>query len=59
MEEVETGSVDLIFTSPPYWNKRDYGGVSLGLERSPDEFADNLVTHSRVLVSSRRRVRSS
>ena len=27
MEEVETGSVDLIFTSPPYWNKRDYGGV--------------------------------
>ena len=45
MEEVETGSVDLIFTSPPYWNKRDYGGVSLGTERSPDEFVDNLVTH--------------
>lgn len=45
MEEVETGSVDLIFTSPPYWNKRDYGGVSLGAERSPDEFVDNLVTH--------------
>ena len=45
MEEVETGSVDLILTSPPYWNKRDYGGVSLGAERSPDEFVDNLVTH--------------
>lgn len=45
MEEVETGSVDLIFTSPPYWNKRDYGDVSLGAERSPDEFVDNLVTH--------------
>ena len=45
MEEVETGSVDLIFTSPPYWNKRDYGGVSLGTERSPDDFVDNLVTH--------------
>jgi DNA modification methylase len=45
MEEVETGSVDLIFTSPPYWNKRDYAGVSLGTERSPDDFVDNLVTH--------------
>ena len=45
MEEVETGSVDLIFTSPPYWNKRDYAGVLLGTERSPDAFVDNLVTH--------------
>jgi len=45
LEEVETGSVDLIFTSPPYWNKRDYGSVSLGAERSPDDFVDNLVTH--------------
>lgn len=45
MEEVETDSIDLIFTSPPYWNKRDYGGASLGTERSPDEFVDNLVTH--------------
>ena len=45
MEEVETGSVDLIFTSPPYWNKRDYGGVTLGTERSPDDYVDNLVSH--------------
>ena len=45
MEELETDSIDLIFTSPPYWNKRDYGGVSLGTERSPDEFVDNLVIH--------------
>jgi ParB-like chromosome segregation protein Spo0J len=33
MEEVKTGSIDLIFTSPPYWNKRVYGGVTLGNER--------------------------
>ena len=45
MEEMDTGSIDLIFTSPPYWNKRDYAGVSLGAERSPDDFVDNLVTH--------------
>lgn len=45
MEEVETGSIDLIFTSPPYWNKRVYGGVTLGNERSPDDYVDNLVSH--------------
>jgi len=45
MEEVETGSVDLIFTSPPYWNKRVYGGVSLGSERSPDDYVGNLASH--------------
>jgi len=45
MEEVETGSIDLIFTSPPYWNKRDYFGVSLGTEREPDDFVENLVNH--------------
>jgi DNA modification methylase len=45
MEEVETGSVDLIFTSPPYWNKRDYGRVSLGTERSPDDYVVNLSSH--------------
>ena len=45
MDEVETGSIDLIFTSPPYWNKRDYGGVSLGTEREPDAFVENLVNH--------------
>jgi DNA modification methylase len=45
MEEVKTGSIDLIFTSPPYWNKRVYGGVTLGNERSPDDYVDNLVSH--------------
>jgi DNA modification methylase len=47
MEEVDPGSIDLIFTSPPYWNKRVYGGVSLGTERSPDDYVDNLVSHLR------------
>lgn len=46
MSEVKDGSVDLIFTSPPYWNKRKYnkkGG--LGNEKSPTEFVNNLVSH--------------
>ena len=45
MEEVKTGSIDLIFTSPPYWNKRVYGGVTLGNEGSPDDYVGNLVSH--------------
>jgi DNA modification methylase len=46
MSEVKDESVDLIFTSPPYWNKRKYseeGG--LGNEKSPSEFVANLVDH--------------
>lgn len=32
-------SVDLIVTSPPYWNKRDYGHVDqIGLEATPDAY---------------------
>jgi len=32
-------SVDLIVTSPPYWNKRDYGhSEQIGLEPTPDAY---------------------
>jgi DNA modification methylase len=46
MNEIEDGEVDLIFTSPPYWNKRKYtenGG--LGNEKKPNDYVDNLVIH--------------
>jgi DNA modification methylase len=46
MNEIEDGEVDLIFTSPPYWNKRKYtenGG--LGNEKKPNDYVDNLVSH--------------
>ena len=46
MKEIEDGEVDLIFTSPPYWNKRKYtenGG--LGNEKKPSDYVDNLVSH--------------
>jgi DNA modification methylase len=38
-------SVDLIVTSPPYWQKRDYGyPEQIGLERTPQEFVANILT---------------
>jgi DNA modification methylase len=46
MDEVEDHSVQTIYTSPPYWNKRKYsedGG--LGNEEKSDDFVHNLVDH--------------
>ncbi|MDB2411878.1 DNA methyltransferase [Litoricolaceae bacterium] len=46
MPELDDQSVDLIFTSPPYWNKRTYTTEKeLGSESTPKEFVDNLVDH--------------
>lgn len=40
---IADASVDLIVTSPPYWNKRDYGyPEQIGLENTPQEFAANI-----------------
>lgn len=37
-------SVDLIVTSPPYWQKRDYGyPEQIGLEKTPQEFVSNIL----------------
>jgi DNA modification methylase len=37
-------SIDLIVTSPPYWQKRDYGVKDqLGQESDPDDYVENLV----------------
>lgn len=37
-------SVDLIVTSPPYWNKRDYGPKGqIGQERTPDQYANAIL----------------
>ena len=41
---LEDNSVDCCVTSPPYWGLRDYGvDGQLGLEKTPDEFIDNMV----------------
>jgi len=57
MGEVSDEEVDLLFTSPPYWNKRQYtkdGGI--GNESDPNEYVENLTVHfddcSRVLNPS-------
>ena len=46
MNELKSDEVDLIFTSPPYWNKRKYCESSgLGNEKDSDEYVSNLVKH--------------
>ena len=48
MPELEDGSVQLVFTSPPYWNQRKYndsGDAELGQEKTPDEYIEKLVSH--------------
>jgi len=38
------GCVDLVVTSPPYWQKRDYGfSEQIGLEETVDEFVGHLI----------------
>jgi len=39
------GVVQTCITSPPYWGLRDYGEPNqLGLEHTPEEYVDNMVT---------------
>ena len=46
MIELKDGEVDLIFTSPPYWNKRKYSeSDGLGNEKKPEDYVSNLVNH--------------
>ena len=41
---LESGSVNCVVTSPPYWGLRDYGtDGQLGLEPTPEEYVANLV----------------
>jgi DNA modification methylase len=42
---VQSGSVNTVVTSPPYWGLRDYGvSGQLGQELTPEEYVSNLVT---------------
>ncbi len=52
MEDVKSNSVQVVFTSPPYYNLRNYGNatedsIELGHEDSPQEFVANLSNHLR------------
>lgn len=44
VEGIETNSIDLVVTSPPYWQRRDYGHADqLGQEPTPEAYAEALV----------------
>ena len=47
MKEIKDQSINLIFTSPPYWNKRRYTDSEneLGSEKDPNDFVENLSNH--------------
>ena len=40
---MEAGSIDLVVTSPPYFNQRDYSTPGLGNETTADEYLDNII----------------
>jgi len=42
MDEIDSESVTLVVTSPPYWNVRDYGGEQIGFGQSYHEYIDSL-----------------
>lgn len=42
MKELESDSIQLVVTSPPYWNVRDYGGEQLGFGQSYKEYVESL-----------------
>jgi site-specific DNA-methyltransferase (adenine-specific) len=43
LPELPDESIHMVMTSPPYWNLRDYGeDGQLGLEKTPEEFVENL-----------------
>ena len=47
MIEVDDETIQMVFTSPPYWNKRKFSDNKrwLGNEKSHDQYVDNLVKH--------------
>ena len=48
MIELKDREVQTIFTSPPYWNKRKYvKNGSIGEEKRPEEYIENLIAHLR------------
>lgn len=43
LKEIPRNSVDLVITSPPYYNQRDYGGEGIGDEKTVEEYIENLM----------------
>ena len=47
LSDIPDESVQMIFTSPPYWKLRNYSGSNdeLGAEETPEEYIKRLVDH--------------
>jgi site-specific DNA-methyltransferase (adenine-specific) len=43
LQTIPDNSIDLVITSPPYFQQRDYGGGGLGNEKSVEEYVENLI----------------
>ena len=46
LKQIDSGTVQMCVTSPPYYGLRDYGGEDkqIGQEQTPEEFIDELVS---------------
>jgi site-specific DNA-methyltransferase (adenine-specific) len=43
LKTIPTETVDLVITSPPYFQQRDYGGGGIGNENNIDEYIENIM----------------
>ncbi len=43
LQEIPSNSVNLVITSPPYFQQRDYDGLGIGNEKRTEEYLDNLL----------------
>jgi site-specific DNA-methyltransferase (adenine-specific) len=43
LKTIPCDSVDLVITSPPYFQQRDYGGGGIGNEKTIDEYIENIM----------------
>jgi site-specific DNA-methyltransferase (adenine-specific) len=43
LQKLPDNSVDLVITSPPYFQQRDYGGGGIGNEKTVEEYVENLI----------------
>ncbi len=50
LKSVPSDSIDLVVTSPPYFQQRDYDGGGIGNEKAPDEYINALMNIFRECV---------
>jgi site-specific DNA-methyltransferase (adenine-specific) len=43
LKELPSNCVDLVITSPPYYQQRDYGNIGIGNEETPEKYVENLI----------------